>query len=113
VVRHNGYYYLFVSMDFCCRANPSSDDYKQVVGRGTSVHGPFVSMDGTPMIQGGGNVLISSGSDWNAPGGGSVYIDPETGESALSFHALNMSAGGRAQLWVKRLGWQNDWPVLP
>jgi beta-xylosidase len=55
-VARNGYYYLFVSMDYCCNPSYLTDNYKEAVGRATSPHGPFVDMSGTPMLSGGGTV---------------------------------------------------------
>ena len=53
VYHHGGYYYLFVSVDYCCNAALASNNYKEAVGRSTSPHGPFVDEDGTPMMRGG------------------------------------------------------------
>lgn len=112
LVHHGGYYYLFVSVDYCCNASPASDNYKEAVGRATSPHGPFVDEKGTPMRNGGGTVLIEGNGAWNAPGGGTAWIDPNTGESLIVFHALNMSQNGAPYLWVKSITWENDWPVV-
>ena len=112
LVRHGGYYYLFVSMDSCCLTDYSADNYKQAVGRSTSPHGPFLDEAGTAMLGGGGTVLLEGDGMWNAPGGGTARVDPETGESLLVFHAHHESEGGRQYLWLKSLGWEKDWPVL-
>jgi hypothetical protein len=49
---------------------------------------------------------------WSAPGGGTAYVDPATGESILVFHALKTTENGAPYLWVKHIQWQNDWPLL-
>ena len=64
------------------------------------------------MMQGGGTVLLDSNSDWLAPGGATAYLDPQTGESLLVFHALKSSENGAMYLWLKHISWQDDWPVL-
>ena len=112
LIRHGNYYYLFVSVDFCCETNPAEDNYKEAVGRSTSPHGPFIDEAGTPMLNGGGTVLIEGNTAWNAPGGGTAYIDASTGESLLIFHAQNLSEGGTPFQWLKKLEWVNDWPVI-
>ena len=112
LIQHGGYYYLFVSVDYCCNSSAANDNYKQVVGRATSPHGPFLDTQGTLMTNGGGTVLIAGNGSWNAPGGGTAWVDPDTGESLLAFHALNMSQGGAPYLWIKSISWQNDWPVI-
>ena len=112
LVHHGDYYYLFVSIDYCCNQNVASDNYKEAVGRSTGPHGPFYDESGTPMMKGGGTVLLQANADWNAPGGGTAWIDGETGESLLIFHALHMTEGGAMYQWVKELNWVNDWPVI-
>ncbi|KAA6458361.1 arabinan endo-1,5-alpha-L-arabinosidase [Acidobacteria bacterium AB60] len=112
LVRHGAFYYLFVSVDHCCKATVAEDNYKQAVGRSTSAHGPFLDEAGTPMLQGGGSVLLQGNGSWNAPGGGTAYLDDSNGDSLLIFHAQNLSKGGTPFAWVKTLQWTNDWPVL-
>lgn len=112
LVHHGNYYYLFVSIDYCCNQNIATDDYKEAVGRSTSPHGPFVDEAGTPMMNGGGTVLLEADSTWNAPGGGTAYLDAESGESLIIFHALNMTQNGALYMWIKNLNWTNDWPTI-
>lgn len=112
LVHHGGYYYLFVSMDHCCEQTMAEDDYKEAVGRSTSPHGPFVDEAGTPMMQGGGTVLLKGNSEWNAPGGGTAYLDADTGDSMLIFHAQDIRQGGTPHVWVKALTWGNGWPAF-
>ncbi len=112
LIHHGNYYYLFVSVDYCCESNSSEDDYKQAVGRSSSPHGPFVDEEGTPMMDGGGTVLLKGNGVWNAPGGGTAYYDQESGESFLIFHAQNLARGATPYQWLKTLDWVNDWPAF-
>ncbi len=112
LVQHNGYYYLFVSVDHCCEQSLATDDYKEAVGRSSSPHGPFVDEAGTPMMNGGGTVILKADATWNAPGGGTAYLDPTNGDSLIIFHALNMTQNGAMYMWIKNLDWVNDWPVI-
>jgi len=112
LIRHGNYYYLFVSVDYCCEQNASSNNYKQAMGRSTSPHGPFVDQAGTPMMSGGGTVLLQGDSAWNAPGGGTAYFDSASGESLIIFHAHNTAREGHPYQWVKNLEWADDWPVI-
>lgn len=112
LIHRGGYYYLFVSMDHCCTASTATDNYKQAVGRSTSPHGPFLDQDGNSMMHGGGTILLQGDGTWNAPGGGSAYIDNDSGDNLLVFHAQNLSENGTPHVWLKSLTWTNDWPVL-
>lgn len=113
LVHHGSYYYLFVSVDFCCDQNVRDDDYKQAVGRSSSPHGPFVDQHGTPMMAGGGTVLLQGDDAWGSPGGGTVYLDPSSGDSLIVFHAFDLSQNSflASNLWVKNIAWIDDWPV--
>lgn len=112
LVHHGSYYYLFVSIDYCCNQNIDTDNYKEAVGRSSSPHGPFVDENGTSMMNGGGTVLLQGDGTWNAPGGGTVYLDATSGDSLIVFHALNMTQDGALYLWLKNITWTNDWPAL-
>ena len=112
LVHHGSYYYLFVSIDYCCNPDVATDNYKEAVGRSGSPHGPFVDEKGTPMMTGGGTVLLQSDGTWNAPGGGTAYLDPANGSSFIIFHALNMTQNGAMYQWLKNLDWVNDWPQI-
>jgi arabinan endo-1,5-alpha-L-arabinosidase len=111
LVYENGYYYLFVSWDYCCETDPSQSDYKIVVGRGTSPNGPFTDQNGVDMAAGGGTILLQGDAAWAGPGGQSVYIDATDGD-LIVFHALQLSQNGLDYLFVRSLTWTNDWPVI-
>ncbi len=112
LVKHNGWYYLFASAGYCCLIPIERDTYQQVVGRSRSVHGPFVDEHGQPLLRGGGTVLLTSDDRWLAPGGGAVWQDAEGKQSLIAFHALHQSQNGALDLWVERIRWAGDWPVL-
>jgi arabinan endo-1,5-alpha-L-arabinosidase len=111
MVYENGFYYLFVSWDYCCEANPAQSDYKIVVGRGTSPNGPFMDESGVNMAGGGGTILLQSDATWAGPGGQTAYIDSTDGD-LIVFHALMLSQNGLDYVFVRSLTWTNDWPVI-
>jgi arabinan endo-1,5-alpha-L-arabinosidase len=112
LVHHGNYYYLFVSVDYCCEQSETDNNYKQAVGRSSSLHGPFIDEVGTPMMNGGGTVLIEGNKTWNAPGGGTAFLDTARGESLIIFHAHDLNANNTPYQWVKSLEWVNNWPQI-
>jgi arabinan endo-1,5-alpha-L-arabinosidase len=112
LVRHGSYYYLFASIDYCCNPDPGTDNYKEIVGRSTSPNGPFVDEAGTALMNGGGTVLLESDSEWSGTGGGTAWIDPDTGESLIVFHALHLPENGAMYMWIRNLSWSDDWPAF-
>jgi len=111
LVHKGNYYYLFVSFDDCCNPDPFKDTYRIMVGRGTSPHGPFSDMNGIDMMNGGGTQLLAgNGAFWNAPGGETVYLDPQNGD-LITFHALHLPDGA-AYVFVNSLTWSSGWPQI-
>ena len=108
VVHHGAYYYLFVSFDQCCQG--ASSTYRIMVGRSTSVNGPFADMSNTLMMEGGATELLRGNQLWAGPGGQSVWLDPAMGD-IIVFHAYAVSDGS-PWLHLNSLEWQNDWPVI-
>lgn len=111
LVHKGNYYYLFVSFDDCCNPDPFRDTYRIMVGRGTSPQGPFADNNGTSLMQGGGTQLLAgNGATWNAPGGETVYLDPQYGD-LITFHALHLPDGA-AYMFVNSLTWTSGWPQI-
>lgn len=100
----DGYYYLFVSRDSCCKGLDST--YNIAVGRSESVTGPYLGPDGTDMRNDGGLSLLASDGDMVGPGGQSVSGDH------LAFHYYDGTNGGAFRLAIRELAWDEDgWPV--
>jgi len=111
LVHKGSYYYLFVSFDDCCNPNPYKDTYRIMVGRSNTVHGPFTDQNGVAMMDGGGTQLLAgNGTTWNAPGGETVFIDPQQSD-LITFHALRLPDGA-AYMFVNSLSWPDDWPEI-
>ena len=106
IVRHHGYYYLFVSWDRCCRG--ANSNYRTMVGRSRAITGPYVDKDGVTMSQGGGSELLTGNTRWVGPGGESVLMQPH-GDDLIVFHAYDAQTGHPA-LQISTLTWQDDWP---
>ncbi|MHC4435881.1 MAG: arabinan endo-1,5-alpha-L-arabinosidase [Planctomycetota bacterium] len=106
IICHNGYWYLFVSFDFCCRGTKST--YKVMVGRSRRITGPYVDKDGKPMTEGGGTLVIEATSpNWRGPGHPAVL--QESGDDYLLFHAYNGQTG-RSELKISTIVWEDSWP---
>jgi arabinan endo-1,5-alpha-L-arabinosidase len=104
------YYYLFVSIDFCCRGLKSN--YKVMVGRSEKVTGPYVDKTNVPMMQGGCSLVIEGDTtNWVAGGHNSVYTFD--GKDYIVYHGYDARDNGKSKLVIKELRWDNDgWPVV-
>ncbi len=76
IMKHGGYYYLFVSWDYCCRGIKSN--YRVAVGRSKKVAGPYLDKDGKDMRNGGGTLLLEGDKkEYEAMGHCSAYSFPD------------------------------------
>ncbi len=106
IIKHDGFWYLFVSFDFCCRGAKST--YNVVVGRSRCITGPYVDRDGKPMMEGGGTLVIEATTpNWRGPGHEAVLQTP--GGDYLVFHAYHGQTG-RPELKISTMGWEDGWP---
>jgi arabinan endo-1,5-alpha-L-arabinosidase len=107
IIRHENFYYLFVSWDLCCRGTKST--YRTMVGRSRSVTGPYVDATGRPMLVGGGTQVLVGNQRWLGPGGESLYVGRE--QTIMVFHAYD-SETGKPALQVSTVAWKNGWPEV-
>ena len=105
IVHKGRFYYLFVSVDFCCRGAQST--YKVTVGRAGKITGPYVDATGKPMTEGGGTLLLSGNSKWAGPGGESVLLQKSGG--IIVYHAYDAHTG-QPSLQISTIAWVKGWP---
>lgn len=103
------YYYLFVSLDYCCRGLNST--YNVVVGRSRNITGPFFDKHGVPMYAGGGTYVAGETEDYAAIGHCAVY--DFDGKTYFVAHGYDNHDNGASKLIVKRINWgRDDWPTV-
>jgi arabinan endo-1,5-alpha-L-arabinosidase len=108
ITRRGGWYYLFASLDFCCRGIDA--DYRTVVGRSRSITGPYVDAAGTPMLVGGGTEVLRGYNDFRGTGGGDVYS--RGGVDLFAQHYYDLADSGTPKLSVRPIVWAGGWPRL-
>lgn len=107
IVKHGSHYYLFVSFDRCCAGAAST--YRVMVGRSTSVTGPYVARNGTAMTSGGGTEILAGQGSIHGPGHQDVFSDSDS--DIITYHYYTDS--GASQLGINWLAWDSaGWPYL-
>ena len=106
--KKGGYYYLFASIDYCCKGEKST--YKMIVGRSKSIRGPYVDHDQVPMAKGGGTLLLQGDKNWYGTGHNAVCHFNDT--DYLIFHGYDARDKGHAKLRIEKLDWIKGWPVV-
>lgn len=109
IYKKGNYYYLFASIDYCCKGVDST--YKMIFGRSDKVTGPYLDKEGKDMLTGGGTILMAGDKDWHGVGHNAVAgFD---GEDYLVFHAYDAQDNGRSKLRIFKLAWDsNQWPEV-
>lgn len=104
------YYYLFASIDFCCRGKDST--YKMIYGRAKSVEGPYLDREGRRLLDGGGTILLQGDERWHGVGHNAVCeLD---GTEYTIFHGYDGNTSrGLPKLHIEALAWTPDgWPYI-
>ncbi|HEY6899363.1 MAG TPA: family 43 glycosylhydrolase, partial [Puia sp.] len=108
IFKRGKWYYLFVSWDYCCRAEKST--YKMAVGRSGRIEGPYLDKTGKAMTAGGGSLVLEGDADWFGVGHNAVVHDDDG--DWLIFHGYDAHDKGRSKLRIRKLSWVEDWPTL-
>jgi arabinan endo-1,5-alpha-L-arabinosidase len=107
IIHHDGFYYLFESVDHCCQGAES--DYKIMVGRATDIAGPYVDQAGTGLATGGGTLVLASGAHWKGPGHNAILHTAAGDYNA--YHSYDAESGVPT-LRIAELHWATDaWPT--
>lgn len=109
IFKKGKYYYLFASIDYCCKGVNST--YKMIVGRSETIPGPYLDKEGKPMASGGGTILLQGNEKWHGVGHNSVCTFD--GTDYIVYHGYDAADEGKSKLIIKKLNWDNDgWPVV-
>jgi len=108
IISHNGYYYLFVSYDACCKGVDST--YRTMVGRATAITGPYTDGNGKAMLQGNAVQLLAKDGRYIGPGGGTAFRDGNL--YFYAYHYYDGQMNGASELMLRPISWNNDWPEL-
>ena len=106
------YYYLFASVGSCCEGVNST--YRTVVGRSTSLTGPYVNRQGGRMIDNNYTTIIKGNDAWKGPGHNSEIITDDAGQDWLLYHAYSAATPGNGRvLLLDKITWSRDgWPSV-
>ena len=110
IFRRNNFYYLFVSFDFCCRGTSST--YRTMVGRSTSITGPYTDRNGVNMFNGGGTEILATHGTVYGPGHPAVFQDTDATVLVYHYYWTN-SQPTSGRLGINLIGWDSaGWPYV-
>lgn len=109
IFKRDGWYYLFVSYDLCCRGEKST--YNVVVGRSKTVTGPYYDKDGVSLMNSGGTMVAKGNGQFAGVGHCSVYTFGD--KDYIFMHGYDKDQDYRSKLLVREVNWSEDgWPVV-
>ena len=109
IIKKNGFFYLFVSFDACCRGTEST--YKTMCGRSKKITGPYLDFTGKSMTEGGGTLVLSSYKNIRGPGHNAILVDKP--KDYFIHHFYDATANGLMTLQIRPLFWlANGWPIV-
>ena len=110
IFQHDGWYYLFVSWDYCCQGSKSN--YRVAVGRSRSVEGPYLDRNGNDMAYGGGTLFIEGDKElFDAAGHCAAYTFGD--KDVFICHGYSIAHNGASILIQRPIFWTADgWPTL-
>lgn len=111
ILKHGGWYYLFVSWDYCCRGAKSN--YRVAVGRSKAVDGPYLDREGKDMNDGGGTLFLEGDKQQYEAAGHCAVYDLDGGQTLFICHGYSVRLEGASILIQRNVSWTADgWPEL-
>ena len=112
VYKKGKYYYLFASIGSCCEGANST--YQTVVGRSTSLLGPYVNKKGERMLDNKHEIVISGNEHWAGPGHNSIVIRDDAKQEWIVYHGYPRAEADKGRVvLLDRLQWTKDgWPYV-
>lgn len=108
--KRGGYYYMFASIGSCCEGLKST--YTTVVGRSTSLFGPYLDKKGQSMMDNHHEILIHKNDSFVGTGHNSEIVSDNAGTDWLFYHAVSVANPDGRVLMLDRIDWIDGWPSV-
>jgi arabinan endo-1,5-alpha-L-arabinosidase len=109
IYKRGKYYYFFGSIGSCCEGDKST--YRTVYGRSESLLGPYVTKNGTTLLNNGYEVLIQGNSHFAGTGHNAEIVEDDNGTTWILYHAYEKGVDSGRQVLLDRVLWTDDgWP---
>ncbi|MGM0530196.1 MAG: family 43 glycosylhydrolase [Bacteroidota bacterium] len=109
--KKDDYYYLFASIGSCCEGVNST--YKLVVGRSTSLFGPYVDKDGVDMMDNGYEIVVDSNDQFVGNGHCSEIVQDDAGDDWIFYHGYDVDNPDKGRVvLLDQVEWVDGWPVI-
>lgn len=111
IYKRGDYYYLFASVGACCSSMLST--YTTVVGRSTSLLGPYVNKKGESMLDNSYEIIIKANDRFVGPGHNSEIIQDSEGNDWMLYHSYDRHTPSKGRyLMIDKIVWEDGWPSI-
>lgn len=111
------FYYMFGSKGTCCEG--ANSKYHVLVGRSSSLFGPYLDRNGKDIAERGNGTLVLKGNKTIVgPGHNSRIFTDTQGNDYVFYHGIEpefpvlKNGVNRRLLCVDQVHWQNGWPII-
>lgn len=108
--KRGGYYYMFASIGSCCEGLKST--YTTVVGRSSSLFGPYLDKKGQSMMDNHHEILIHKNDSFVGTGHNSEIVSDSAGTDWLFYHAVSVANPDGRVLMLDKIDWIDGWPSV-
>lgn len=108
--KRGGYYYMFASIGSCCEGLKST--YTTVVGRSTSLFGPYLDKKSQSMMDNHHEILIHKNDSFVGTGHNSEIVSDNAGTDWLFYHAVSVANPDGRVLMLDKIDWIDGWPSV-
>lgn len=109
--KRDGYYYMFASIGSCCAGINST--YQLVVGRATSLAGPYYNRSGANMMNNGRTLVIDKNDNFVGNGHSSQIVQDDEGKDWILYHGVRTSNPSSRVLLLDQILWDDQgWPYI-
>ncbi len=111
-IHKNGdHYYLFASIGSCCEGVKST--YQLVVGRSTSLFGPYIDKSGKDMMDNGYSIVIGPNCRFVGNGHCSEIVKDNADNDWILYHGIDRQNPHGRVLLLDQVKWDIDgWPYI-
>lgn len=110
ILKYNDFYYMFASTGSCCEGVKST--YNTVVGRSSSLFGPYLDQDGGEMMNNRHVSLIKGNDRFVGTGHNSEIVTDDNGKFWMLYHAVDKENPKGRVLMLDEVQWKNGWPFV-
>lgn len=108
IIKNQDDYFLFANNGLCCKGLNST--YRIVVGKSTSIFGPYLDQEQRDLTKGGGTTVLATHANIIGPGHFALMI--KDGKNIVSTHYYDSQKDGQPTFKIWELKFKKKWVIF-